>query len=206
MEGADSIISLLVWRGVPNWILRFGWVGVRAGYATNPRYADMLIKLIEEHDLSSFDAGGRNIPVIPGSTPAPVAVKPKEQPHHKTPKTPHEHSKAVDTDVLITTHDVPYIISAPGDSWLSVAMAHDMRLWQVLSYNDASQNDQLQPGDPVYLKPKRGKPQQEFHVVQGEENLWQISQKYCVKMKKLIKLNDFSESVALEPGEKIKLR
>lgn len=177
----------------------------KAGYATNPRYAEMLIKLIEEHDLSAYDSGGKNIPIVPGSAPVPVAVKSTEAPKHKQHKTSHGHTISAQSDVMITEHDVPYIISGAGDSWLSVAMAHDMRLWQVLSYNDASQNDQLLPGEPVYLKPKRGKPKQEFHTVQGEENLWQISQKYCVKMKKLIKLNNFSESVALEPGQKIKL-
>src|SRR5688572_10814709 len=45
----------------------------KAGYATNPRYADLLIKLIEEHDLDVYDKGGRNIPVVAGTPVQPIA-------------------------------------------------------------------------------------------------------------------------------------
>ncbi len=176
----------------------------KAGYATNPKYADMLIRLIEEHDLSQFDRGGKNIPVQPGEnvTVAASPSSPPPKPGHKNANT----SPKTGSSVSVTLHDVPYIIAGSGDSWLSVAMAHDLRLWQVLNYNDAGQNDVLSPGDPVYLKPKRGRPQQEFHTVQGDESLWQISQKYCVKMKRLVKLNDFSETISLQAGQNIKLR
>ena len=175
----------------------------KAGYATNPRYADLLIKLIEENNLSQYDKGGRNIPIVPGESNAPVAaVVPPVK--HKEPKPKNNPSSS--GNVAVTVHDVPYVIAKPGDSYFSVAIANDLPLYQVLNYNDASQNDELSPGDPVYLKPKRGRPQEQFHTVQGNESLWWISQKYCVKMKRLIKLNEFTESVALQPGQKVKLR
>jgi len=79
-------------------------------------------------------------------------------------------------------------------------------LWQILKYNDAGQNDAMKPGSIIYLKPKRGRPAMEFHVYQQGETLWEISQMHCVKLKKLIQLNNFESGVTLQTGQKIKLR
>ena len=35
----------------------------KAGYATNPRYADHLIRIIEQHELYQYDKGGRKVPL-----------------------------------------------------------------------------------------------------------------------------------------------
>jgi membrane-bound lytic murein transglycosylase D len=75
-----------------------------------------------------------------------------------------------------------------------------------LKYNDAESKDPLNPGDPVYLKPKRGRPAEAFHIAAEGESLWQISQKYGVKLKKLVKINQFEESIVIKPGQKILLR
>lgn len=176
----------------------------KAGYATNPKYADLLIKLIEEHNLHEFDRGGKNIPVIP-STTSPVASnnppksKPTKQHHTKTPRA-HKPQPASNKN------EVPFVKAVEGDTWFSIAVANDMRLWQILKYNDAESKDPLNPGDPVYLKPKRGRPAEAFHIAGEGESLWQISQKYGVKLKKLVKINQFEESIIIKPGQKILLR
>ena len=176
----------------------------KAGYATNPKYADLLIKLIEEYNLHEYDKGGKKIPVVQTATPpvasnTPPKTKPSRQHHTKTPGT-HKPQPAS------TRNDVPFVKAAEGDTWFSIAVANDMRLWQILKYNDAESKDTLNPGDPVYLKPKRGRPAEEFHIAAEGESLWQISQKYGVKLKKLIKINQFEESIVIRPGQKILLR
>jgi LysM repeat protein len=177
----------------------------QAGYATNPRYADMLIKLIEEHGLHQYDSGGKNMPVIANTT-TPVAINPPKeqvQPKHKKPDS--KHATSSKPGVFLNAHEVPYVIAGKQDSWFTIAMAQDMRLWQILKYNDADQNDAIAPGSVVYLKPKRGTPQQEFHTARNGETLWSISQQYCVKLKKLIKLNQLESGVELQAGQRIKL-
>ncbi|MBL0343602.1 MAG: glucosaminidase domain-containing protein [Bacteroidetes bacterium] len=189
-----------------------------AGYATNPRYAELLIKLIEEYDLHQFDLGGKKIPVTI-ATPPVLAAQTKDSKSQKTvkPKTNHKPSRqhsakvqkpstAKNGNLLRNANGVPFTIAEKNDSWLSVAMANDMRLWQILKYNDANADDNLNVGDMVYLKPKRGTPSQPYHVVAEGENLWQISQIHGVKLKKLIKLNHLTESVAVKTGQKIQLR
>lgn len=180
----------------------------KAGYATNPRYAELLIKLITEYELHQYDMGGKKIPVLV-TTPPPVASnteKPKHQTAPKHTKPDHKTQRTPKTRASINKNEVPFVIAKRSDSWLSIAMENDLRLWQIFKYNDADKNDLINEGDIIYLKPKRGTPSQEFHIAGANETLWQISQKYGVKLKKLIKLNNFTESVAIEEGQKIKLR
>jgi LysM repeat protein len=178
----------------------------QAGYATNPRYAELLIKLIEENDLHQYDAGGKNIPVTGNPVPPVATVTPKEQTHQKHNKTAPKPVKSEKAGVFINAQDVPYVVAGKEDSWFSIAISQDMRLWQILKYNDARQNDAIEPGSIVYLKPKRGRPSQDFHIVETGETLWGISQEYCVKLKKLVKLNKLEPGISLQTGQKIKLR
>ena len=49
----------------------------KAGYATNPDYADMLIRKIEEHNLNSFDKGFIKAEKTAATiTPMPEAARP----------------------------------------------------------------------------------------------------------------------------------
>jgi membrane-bound lytic murein transglycosylase D len=81
-----------------------------------------------------------------------------------------------------------------------------MRLWQVLKYNDAEKNDLLNEGEIVYLKPKRGTPDDEFHVVEEGESLREIAQEHCIKLSRLIKLNKLENDIRIQPGQKLRLR
>lgn len=178
----------------------------KAGYATNPRYAELLIKLIEEHQLYNYDTGGKNMPVSQG-TPPPVAIAPgKAHEHPKQGKPAHKPEKAVKAGVMVNAQQVPYVIAGKDDSWFSIAVSQDLRLWQVLKYNDARQNDIIETGSIVYLKPKRGRPLKDFHIATEGETLWEISQQHCVKLKKLIKLNGMESGVTISSGQKVKLR
>jgi LysM repeat protein len=167
----------------------------KAGYATNPRYGDILIKIIEDHNLSQYDRGGHAQPIIAKGN------------DDSTPKA--ENKPVITTTAPATQANknaVPYVIAKQGDTWLSVAMAHEMRLWQLYKYNDAGESDELQAGEIVYLKPKRGRPAEQYHVISKGETLRLISQNHGVRLKKLIKLNEIDDPEEVKPGQKIRLR
>lgn len=191
-----------------------GWAhGLKkAGYATNPRYAELLIKIIEENELYQYDRGGQPKPLA--KTP-PVAENKKddkvehEKKHARNEKTrpASKQRKEVSGSKYQTNENgVPYLIAGKNDSWYSVAVANEMRLWQILKYNDADKNDNLSEGEIVYLKPKRGRPSAENHIVKDGETLRSISQKHGVKISRLIKLNQFDDNISVTPGQKIRLR
>ncbi|MEO5569934.1 MAG: glucosaminidase domain-containing protein [Bacteroidia bacterium] len=181
-----------------------GWArGLKkAGYATNPEYANKLIKIIEDFQLNELDKGQKNLPVT-----APV----KKDNTGITIQKPHEIEKAASSKTdsqkkLVSENDVPYILAKKGDSYFSIANENAMRLWQVLKYNDANKTDMPEEGEIVYTKPKRASAKEEFHIVKEGEDMRAISQLYAVKMKKLFRRNHVSAGDKLEPGQKILLK
>jgi LysM repeat protein len=194
-----------------------GWAhGLKkAGYATNPRYAEILIRIIEEHELYHFDRGTFRKPVErddaiaqkttpPSNTGQPTVPKQVKRKHAQAKEKPARTSAT--SSHKVNEHQVPYVVAGKNDSWYSLAIAHDMRLWQILKYNDADKDDVLNEGEIVYLKPKRGRPQASTHTVVEGETLRNVSQKYGVKMRKLIKLNKMDESISIHTGQQIRLR
>jgi LysM repeat protein len=192
-----------------------GWAhGLKkAGYATNPRYADILIRIIEEHELYQYDKGGRAMPIGKEQSPAAdVRPQPKEPVHeprparHKKTKPSKVQADQSKAGYLVNENQVPYVLAGKTDSWYTIAVAHNMRMWQILKYNDADKNETLSEGEIVYLKPKRGRPSEAVHKVQQGETLRLIAQKHGVKVSKLIKLNNMNDGVSVTPGQTLKLR
>jgi len=168
-----------------------GWArGLKkAGYATNPRYPELLIKLIVRHELYKYD-------------------KVKEMPA-LIPETKEYASKPLLKGRNVLVHNrVKYIIVKEGDTYFELAMNLDMMLWQIYKYNDLKRNDRLKPGQVIYLQPKRSKAKKEYdyHVVKRGETMYSISQKYAVKIKGLYRKNLMTEGTQPKAGQKLWLR
>ena len=185
-----------------------------AGYATNPQYAPLLIKTIEENRLYELDKPGR----------APEFKTPeKEIPQPKQTITPASErpSKAKATggtdlpDFELRRHGkygirerngVEYVLAQKGDTYSQISKELDMMSWQLPQYNEASSDRKLNDGEIVYLQPKRRKAQDEAHTVKKNESLWDVSQYFTVKVSRLAKLNGLNEDARLKIGQTIKLR
>lgn len=172
----------------------------KAGYATNPEYANKLIKIIEDFQLHELEKGAQNLPL----TASAKNDSPKSL--HKNKTQPIAAEKPAAKEYLHSQNDVPYILAKAGDSYFSIANENNMRLWQVLKYNDAEKTDIPQEGDIVYIMPKRTSAKEQFHIVKEGEDLHYISQLYAVKLKKLYRRNHLSSEDKLREGQKIVLR
>jgi LysM repeat protein len=179
-----------------------GWArGLKkAGYATNPNYAQKLIKIIEDFQLYEVDQKVKNFPLVASTEKEPP------KPVSKTGIKRTETAGTVNQNHLISENNVPYVLAKNGDSYFSIANENNMRLWQVLKYNDAEKTDIPREGEVVYTMPKRARAKQDYHLVKDGENLRYISQLYAVKMKKLCRRNHISAGDKLEAGQKIMLR
>jgi LysM repeat protein len=181
----------------------------KAGYATNPRYAEMLIRLIEENRLYELDR------IEDSSSPetqqliASAAVK---EPVKKSVPSPTPSKAAPAPDVYVdphpvrifTTNDVQYVIARQGDSYLKLANEFELGLWQILKYNEIDRSLPLIPGQRIYLEPKKRKAEAGQHVVKAGETLHSISQQYAIKTKHLRRLNSLA-SDELKPGQVLML-
>lgn len=169
-----------------------GWAkGLKkAGYATNPKYANMLIMLIEKNNLGQYD----NFTKV---SPRKLAKKRK----------PSKSLVVKKVSRKIKLHNnIKYLKAKTGDTYYGIAKDNEMNLWQILKYNDLNKGDVLKAGDIIYLQPKKSKSKETFHIVQKGENMRDISQLYGVKLKSLYKKNLLIIGTQPHVGDKISLK
>ena len=160
-----------------------GWArGLKkAGYATNPRYADQLIGIIELYELHKYD----------------------EKNYLKwIKKNPNPHQTYIANDLL-------YIVVRAGDSWKSISKEFDISQKKLRKYNDLYKGYALQVGDILYLEKKNKKADKEHivHVLRAGESMYSVSQKYGVRLKNLYKMNKMNaDDPAPEVGTILRLR
>jgi LysM repeat protein len=168
-----------------------GWArGLKeAGYATNPKYADLLIALIEKHELNQYD----NYAKVPS----------KQLAKNKTSSILAESQSK---RVVKLRNNVKYTFVNPSDDVASIARDFNLNTWQVYKYNDLNKTDKLTDGEIIYLQPKRNKAAEEFHTVKSGETMRTIAQLHGVKLKKLYKKNNMFVGTHPQVGQKLSLR
>lgn len=169
-----------------------GWAkGLKkAGYATNPKYANMLIMLIEKNNLNQYD----NFAKVP-----PRKLDKKREPAK-------ELASRSQTHQIKLHNNIKYVKAHAGDTYYGIAKSHEMNLWQILKYNDLNAGDALKIDDIIYLQPKKSKSKDKYHIVQKGESMRDISQLYGVKLKSLYKKNLLIIGTQPNVGDKISLR
>jgi LysM repeat protein len=158
----------------------------RAGYATNPFYPQLLIKIIEDNQLYELDQPN-NFATDAGKQES-VAQK-------------------VAHGELTLVNRVPSFIVRKGETLVSLAARYDLDLWQIYKYNDLEKNTEIKEGQRLFVKPKRRRGPVDFHFWKANETMYSISQFYGMKLKHLYRKNRMSKEDPLpEPGTKIWLR
>jgi len=167
----------------------------RAGYATNPTYAEKLIKIIDENDLHRFD-----LEVLAGNG---VPSK-RERSGHSV----HKPGMTAGGRKVQVNNRVEYIIAREGDSPQSLRDELNLYPNEIYRYNDISKDAVIHAGDLIYLQPKRNKAAAgyDIHVVEEGETMHDIAQKYGVKLYKLLERNQMIEGEEPRTGDEIYLR
>lgn len=180
----------------------------RAGYATNPDYANMLIRKIEENNLYLYDRG-YNVPVNPVTEKPQPPVTPKsEEPVSGGGNLNGTTLVQARVPRIMENNRIQYIIVKEGETPESVEKEFGLLKWELTRYNEIDGEFTLVPGQILYLQPKRDKaePGRETHTAGEGETLYFISQKYGVKLKKLYEYNNLPEGAEPVAGQKIWLR
>ena len=167
----------------------------KAGYATNPKYAHILIDLIDRYDLHRFDtAADPQLAYQPGPLPNdPVAAKNKK-PHTEYPKGIFENNR------------VKYVILQPGATIASVAATYDVRPERLMRYNELGNGRNPAPGAFIYLQPKRKSGNRKKYRVKEGDDMYSISQKFAIRLEKLYERNKMQAGDEPLAGETIYLR
>lgn len=171
-----------------------------AGYATNPAYAERLINLIEKYNLHQYDTGKKKKKWSLFGKRA--AAKPDPSPE----TTPGANSASMAGREIKLLNGIKYTIAKEGDSLATLAIALDVRLWMLRDYNDLSKEDEIKPGDVVFLQSKKRKGSAPTHTLREGETLHAVSQQYGIRLKHLQKKNKLAEGEIPPPGTQLMLR
>lgn len=183
-----------------------GWAhGLKkAGYATDPRYPDKLINLIERYDLHKLDEG--------------IDVQYAKKPESPATGTPSKGSRGRSNDagtitigggreVFLSDGRVKYVKARKGETIARIAAELEQMPGWIAGWNDLGKNEPLDEGQTVYIQPKRNKAKHaEFHIAEQGETLWGISQRYGVKLEKLAQYNGTGIATTVKPGQRVWLR
>lgn len=191
-----------------------GWAhGLKAcGYATDPKYADKLIRIIELYNLQSLtlDKNLQQAGLVSTKDTTWQGVE-----TDKLIETSIEETHAIQDHIeVFANHQsgringVRYIVANEGESFASLAVFLNMYERTLRKYNDALDTRELQPGDIIYIYPKKNKASRKtpFHYFKPGEDAWHIAQKYGIKVKSLYKLNGIPYGTALSTVQRLDLR
>jgi LysM repeat protein len=163
----------------------------KAGYATNPSYDRLLIRIIEENQLAQYDKPGyarNNVTQSSGSANTTV----------------------VNTTVRITDtrNHIKYIVVKEGDTFASLTRELNLMQWELPRFNETSAKRDLIPGEIIYLQPKRNRAERgsEIHTAEQGETMYKISQLYGVKVDRLLRMNNMVKGDEPLAGDQIWLR
>lgn len=164
----------------------------KCGYATNPKYPELLITIIERHDLQLLDTGDWV------DDEEAVADKPNRGARLHTSRTLHS--------VSTTENGIQFIYADKGDTVEELAEEFEMMKWQFRRYNEINKSRVFRKGEIVYLQPKKASGFEDWHTVRGGETIWSVSQKYGIKTKSLARKNNIPVDSQLRVGMKLSLR
>ncbi len=167
-----------------------------AGYATNPKYPEILIRLIDEYRLHDYD-NLQNIVAkksTPAATPASVGT---------TAAT--EKPEVLEFQEKGSFNGVPCIVLETKATPKQIAEKYHMSLDDILSYNEMEDGDVFGSGDRVYFAHKKKVGDTEFHTVKKGESMWQIAQQHGIKIHKLYEKNRMRMNEQPLAGETIYL-
>ena len=149
----------------------------KAGYATNKKYPELLIKIIEDNKLNIFDDKDVEIEFI-----------------------------SEIRNIYMHPNRIKYVKSENQDTYITIAKDLNLKLRQLQKYNDSNETNILAEGTIVFIQPKRKKGKVKVHTYNKNESLISISQFYGVKLKSLKKRNDLILKKGLNNGDKLRLR
>jgi hypothetical protein len=182
-----------------------GWArGLKkAGYATNPRYPDILIKNIEQYNLQQYTAMALGeMPLPDGSSDEVKELKPAEN----SGLIPITADSLAIKKSKTQFNGLKAVYAARGTSLLVIATAYEIALSRLLDFNDLRMDGLLKEDAWIYLEKKHKQGNRDFYITLNHETVYDIAQLNALQLTYLLQYNSFGEEDTLKPGTKVYLR
>ncbi|HMW26694.1 MAG TPA: LysM peptidoglycan-binding domain-containing protein [Ferruginibacter sp.] len=179
----------------------------KAGYATNPRYPDLLIKYIEQYNLQQYTLVALNKMTAPDMMAADTMRSATPAETVSNPSTPtNTESIPADAGRIISINKIKCVYAARGTSLLALATKHNINLNRLMEFNDLAEEGLLQKDQYIFLQKKSRTGEKEFYVVQQGETLHDVAQKNGIQLQALREYNDLDKTVAIPASTKLYLQ
>lgn len=171
-----------------------GWArGLKkAGYATDPSYANRLISIIEDYNLYKYDTEGLG----------KRASRTWERELKKKPWLANPHP-------VYVANGLAYVVARMGDSFRMLGKEMDISWKKLVKYNDLQRDYTLQEGDIIYLKEKNKRADARHnpaYIVRDGDSMHTIAQRFGIRLKYLYKLNRKDGDYVPEIGDIVWIR
>lgn len=170
-----------------------GWAkGLKAaGYATNPKYAQTLIDIIQLYRLYEYD-------------------KARDYDKFMISHSKEHHVGGQPLHPIKMYNKNYYLIARNGDTFRSIGEEIGISYKKIARYNERDKNDPLQEGEIVWLKKKQKRAPKDYkgrlHYVRSGESMYSIAQHYGIRLKSLYKMNRLRPDYEMRIGDALKLR
>lgn len=169
----------------------------KAGYATDPTYAQRLIKIIEEFKLHIYDeyVDNRQLASLKNET-APVKIQPST-----LGKTNSRHK-------IEMRNGLRTIVVEEGDNYQTITKDLALKDWELNTYNDIEKDSKVRVNEILYIeaKYKKGNKDHKQHVAEDGDTMHYIAQRYALRMKPLLKRNRMKKGEEPTAGQIVYLR
>jgi len=196
----------------------------KAGYATNPRYAQVLIKLIEDYHLQDYSliALGKlkpteeylvkqdNIKIQTDVEEKPVEMEPEPEIIVNVKKPLKAESKVeaapVYPDGEFKINETRVIYAKKGTPYLSIAEKYALPLARIFEFNDMKEQEVVDKDQLIYIMRKRKTGNNDQHIVQAGETLNSIAQTEALRIESLLEYNLLKQGMKPAVGSVLYLK
>lgn len=180
----------------------------KAGYATNPRYPEILIKNIEDNNLEQYTLGGINeIPIFDASK---YSDNPEDKSvvgvSNSTGQNDSDNNDTGPAELTININGSKALFVSKGTSLLAIASQNNINLNRLLEINDLEKDGLLDKDQYIFLEKKQKQGDKNYYIAQQNETLYDIAQKNGIVLQSLYDYNNISSANNIPPGTKILLR
>jgi LysM repeat protein len=186
-----------------------GWAyGLKkAGYATNPKYPNILITNIERYNLQAYDRGETGTVVFDEGK---FTGQDTTQQLTIAPATPEEikitEDLAPTKPVKTMFNSLKAVFATRGTSLLAIATNTGLHLSKLLEYNDLTHDGLLKEDQWVYLERKKKAGNRDVYTALQNESLYNISQNNAIQLEYLATYNQLAQDANVLKGTIVKLR
>ena len=183
----------------------------KAGYATNPKYAQILIKLIQDYNLEDYTLialGKMNPGDLPKNdkTMGGNVIAAKNVDEKKADVVPAVSIQSSYPEGEFRINDTRVIYVKKGTSYLDIAQRYEIALAKLFEFNDSKPSEVTATDQLVFIQRKRKTGEHEFHVVQPGEDLHTIAQTEAIRLESLLEYNNLTGGMQPAVGETLSLR